>query len=145
MFQIVLREGITGGFVGPTVKQAVEIRGDETGASIVHSNLKPSTKADYTTQVGTLSTEQVQTLVTGIQDQLQQLPVEEPLGSEDIYGLDTSIAFFSDDFQWQNGGPEGCGHGSSSKQPSEEQKQQFQEIVNSLLGLGKQYAIQAQE
>ncbi|RCH78018.1 hypothetical protein CU098_007308, partial [Rhizopus stolonifer] len=51
-FQIVLREGITGGFVGPVIKQAVEINGDPSGVNVMHSTLKPDTKADYNTLSG---------------------------------------------------------------------------------------------
>ncbi|KAI8086080.1 uncharacterized protein BX664DRAFT_334866 [Halteromyces radiatus] len=146
MFQIILREGITGGFVGPTIKQMVEIRGDDTGASIVHANLKPATKTDYTTQTGQLAAEDIKNLTMSLKETLGQLPVEEPIGSEDIYGFDTSIAFFSDDgFQWQNGGPEGCGHQPSSIQASPEQKQAFQALIQSLIKAGQQYALQAQE
>ncbi|KAI8330457.1 hypothetical protein BC941DRAFT_456746 [Chlamydoabsidia padenii] len=145
MFQIVLREGITGGFVGPTIKQVVEIRGDDAGASILHANLKTSSKSDYTTQTGSLAPEQVQTLTRSLKDALAQLPIETPPGSEDIYGLDTSISFMSDDFQWQNGGPEGCGGGISDVQASPEQKQAFQTLVQSLVGTGQQFAVQAQD
>ena len=38
-----------------------------------------------------------------IEAALKGLPVESPPGSEDIYGLDTSIAFLSNDLQWMNG------------------------------------------
>ncbi|ORY99572.1 hypothetical protein BCR42DRAFT_385562 [Absidia repens] len=145
MFHIVLREGITGGFVGPTVKQVVEIHGDDEGATIVHANLKPSSKTDYTTQQGQLSTNEVQTLVNTLVPELGQLPIEEPIGSEDIYGFDTSISFLSGDFKWQNGGPEGCTRNASSVQASPEQKQTFQKLVQTLTRLGQQNAIQSQD
>ncbi|ORX53126.1 hypothetical protein DM01DRAFT_1383747 [Hesseltinella vesiculosa] len=142
MFQIILREGITGGFVGPTLRQMVEIRGDDTGASIVHANLKPESKTEYTSQVGTLAADQVQTLVSSLVEQLKSLPTEHPTGSEDIYGLDTSIGFFSDDFQWQNGGPEGCSHGTSSNKATDQQKQTFGLLAKTLVQLGEQNALQ---
>ncbi|SAM06450.1 hypothetical protein [Absidia glauca] len=145
MFQIVLREGITGGFVGPTVKQVVEIRGDDAGASILHANLKAASKSDYTTQTGSLQSDQVQSLAASLKEALAQLPTEQPPGSEDIYGLDTGISFMSDDFQWQNGGPEGCGSGKSEVQASPEQKRAFQAVVQSLVGTGQQFAVQAQD
>ncbi|CAO3586900.1 unnamed protein product [Absidia cylindrospora] len=144
MFQIVLREGITGGFVGPTVKQAVEIRGDNSGAIISHANLKPSSKTDYVTQVGQLTGDEANALINTLGEQLSQLPTEEPVGSEDIYGFDTSITFLAENFQWQNGGPEGCTRNPSSVQASPEQKQKFQELTQSLINLGQQYAIQSE-
>ncbi|KAI8070484.1 hypothetical protein BC940DRAFT_271220 [Gongronella butleri] len=144
MFQIVLREGITGGFVGPTLKQMVQIQGDDTGASIVHANLKPESKKEYTSQAGSLQADTVQALLTSIKEGLQSLPIEEPIGSEDIYGLDTSIAFFTDDFQWQNGGPEGCSRGVSTKKATDQQKQAFKGLVTQLVQLGQVHALTPQ-
>ncbi|TFY54976.1 hypothetical protein EVJ58_g8542 [Rhodofomes roseus] len=63
---------------------------------------------------------------TGI---LKSIPTEQPPGSEDIYGLDTSIAFGSDDLMWMNGGPAGCGTGRSTVQATEEDKAKFKRAV----------------
>ena len=60
---------------------------------------------------------------------LKELPVELPPGSEDIYGLNTSIMWADDTLQWQNGGPQGCGGGSSEVQATEEQKEKFKRAV----------------
>ena len=68
-------------------------------------------------------------LVTELRDILRSLPTESPPGSEDIYGMDTSIAFGCDDFMWQNGGPQGCGGGQSAVHPTDEQKIQFKRAV----------------
>jgi hypothetical protein len=38
-----------------------------------------------------------------LHSQLKQLPLENPIGSDDIYGRDISLGFFTDEFQWQNG------------------------------------------
>ncbi|KAL1936088.1 hypothetical protein VTP01DRAFT_222 [Rhizomucor pusillus] len=141
-FQLIVREGIAGGFVGPTVKQVVEIRGDGgSGATILYADLKPDSKNDYFTQTGVVSTEQIATLFSTVKEQLQQLPTEEPVGSQDIYGLDTSIMFYTNDFQWRNGGPEGCTGGESSRQPTPEQKQIFAALVDQIRSFGKQYAV----
>lgn len=43
------------------------------------------------------------------------------------------------------GGPEGCGSGKSEVQASPEQKRAFQAVVQSLVGTGQQFAVQAQE
>lgn len=37
------------------IRQAVEIKGDNSGASIMQATLKPESKADYHTQVGGVS------------------------------------------------------------------------------------------
>lgn len=47
--------------------------------------------------------EQLSSLLDTLKQQLQFLPTEEPVGSQDIYGQDISLSFFSDDFQWSNG------------------------------------------
>jgi len=60
---------------------------------------------------------------------LKKLPVESPPGSEDIYGLDISIAWGSDDLMWCNSGPEGCRGSESQVKASEEQKLGFKRAV----------------
>ncbi|KAL9540174.1 hypothetical protein PS6_010884 [Mucor atramentarius] len=142
-FQVVLREGIVGGFAGPTVKQVVDIKGDNNGATVMHATLKPESKNDYHTQSGGASIEELSSLLDTLKQQLQELPTEQPIGSQDIYGQDISLSFFSDDFQWSNGGPEGCSQGESQVQATPEQKEKFKELVNMVKGLGQQYAVTA--
>ncbi|KAL0089234.1 hypothetical protein F4703DRAFT_1926019 [Phycomyces blakesleeanus] len=143
-FQVVLRQGITGGIVGPVTEQVVEIRGDHNTASILHANLQPGSKTDYVTQTGNVSTQELQDALLILRNQLAELPLEEPTGSQDIYGQDVSIGFFSNDFQWQNGGPEGCNQGESSVQATPEQKEKFKALVKLVVGLGEQHALTAQ-
>ncbi|KAL0565743.1 hypothetical protein V5O48_016279 [Marasmius crinis-equi] len=57
------------------------------------------------------------------------LPTEKPPGSQDIYGMNTSIEWRSDDLQWQNGGPDGCEQGTSEEQPSDKEKEKFKRAV----------------
>ena len=61
---------------------------------------------------------------------LKTIPTESPRGSQDIYGLDTSIAWFSDDLEWMNGSPQGCDGGISEVQPTEEEKAKFKRAVD---------------
>jgi hypothetical protein len=71
-----------------------------------------------------------------LRDILKELPTEQPPGSEDIYGMNTSIAWQSEDLQWFNGGPAGCSGGYSSVKASEEHKAKFKRaitIVNELV------------
>lgn len=71
----------------------------------------------------------VDALVGELHGILKSIPTEQPPGSEDIYGLDTSIAWGSEDLMWCNGGPQGCGGGSSQVQPSDEEKAKFARAV----------------
>ncbi|RCH99413.1 hypothetical protein CU097_010172 [Rhizopus azygosporus] len=139
-FQIVLREGIRGGFVGPTTRYAVQIQGDKSGATVTQSTLKPDSRTDYNTMAGGASFEDLANLVQTLKDQLSKLPTEQPPGSEDIYDLDTSIIFACDDFEWCNGG---CAQGQSSVQATEEQKEKFKELVELLKGVGQNFAVSA--
>jgi hypothetical protein len=77
-----------------------------------------------------------ESLVHELQGILKTIPSEHPPGSEDIYGLNTSIAWGSEEVQWQNSAPGGCGHGVSEVQPTKEHKAKFTravEIVNELV------------
>ncbi|KAI8973798.1 hypothetical protein BDF20DRAFT_837696 [Mycotypha africana] len=143
-FQVILREGIVGGFAGPIVNQVVDIKGDSSGAMIMHATLKPDTKADYHTQAGGASAEELSDFLDRLKAQLKELPTEDPVGSEDIYGEDVSLSFFSDEFQWSNGGPEGCTQGESNKKATPEQKEKFKELVKLVKNVGQQYAVTAQ-
>ena len=60
---------------------------------------------------------------------LSTLPTESPPGCEDIYRLDTSIAFQAGELLWMNGGPSGCGTGHSAVQPTAEEKSRFKRAV----------------
>lgn len=80
--------------------------------------------------------EHTASLVEELHGILKTIPTEQPPGSEDIYGLDTSIAWGSDDLEWVNGGPQGCGGGTSIVQPTPEEKGKFKravEIVHELI------------
>lgn len=81
--------------------------------------------------------ESTEALVEELHSILKAIPTESPPGSEDIYGLDTSIAFGSADLEWQNGGPRGCGGGESFVKATDEDKAKFKravEIVTQLVG-----------
>ncbi|ORY91315.1 hypothetical protein BCR43DRAFT_498887 [Syncephalastrum racemosum] len=143
-YNLRLIEGITGGFAPPTMRASIMIakEGDQA-ASIEQHNLKPHTSNDYVSTRGIISDEDLAQQMRDIEAVLKGLPVESPSGSEDIYGLDTSIAFLSDDLQWMNGGPGGCaqGHGESAVQATEEQKNAFASIVDKVKSLGQAFAV----
>lgn len=77
----------------------------------------------------------VNVLVEELYSILKELPTEVPGGSEDIYGLDTSILWESDDLVWWNGGPEGCEGAKSSVRPTAEQKTMFKRAVDIVMSM----------
>ncbi|KAG5349665.1 hypothetical protein C0989_002469 [Termitomyces sp. Mn162] len=129
--------GITGGFAPPT-------------PDYIYTLTKPSNATNLlvTSAVRHAGSPQLQdalprslpaadydALIDELHSILKELPMESPPGSEDIYGLDTSIAWGSDDLEWCNGGPQGCGGGTSEVQATDEQKAKFRravDIVNEL-------------
>jgi hypothetical protein len=92
-------------------------------------NLQPVNAApkhlDFTGSAGSEHT----ALIDELHSILKSIPTESPPGSEDIYGLDTSIVWGSDDLVWQNGGPQGCVGGTSDVQPTEEDRVKFKRAV----------------
>jgi len=142
-FALRLQHGITGGFAPPT-------------PSAIYSLVKPATQTLITIdsavrQDGTpnlvsdaspksLSSSDADKLVDELHGILKTIPTESPPGSQDIYGMDTSIFWGSEDLQWCNGGPQGCNGSDSSVQATAEDKAKFKravEIVNQLVKTAK--------
>jgi hypothetical protein len=130
--------GITGGFAPPT-PSAIHVltRAKAQPEFVVTSAVRP----DGTPHLVDAAPKKILAdphtlLIDELYSILKEIPTESPSGSQDIYGLDTSIAWGSEDLVWCNGGPAGCGGGISETQASEEDKKKFQravEIVNELL------------
>ena len=94
-----------------------------------HSLLDPAVKS--------LPAEDATSLVNELHEILKELPTEQPPGSEDIYGLNTSIMWEDKVVKWHNGGPQGCGGGPSMVQATDEHKKKFIRavaIVDELVG-----------
>ncbi|KAH7337857.1 hypothetical protein B0J17DRAFT_573228 [Rhizoctonia solani] len=144
-FYLRLQHGIVGGFAPPTPNAIHQLsRGeDDPNSLFVQSMIRPE---------GTPSLQEnppkglaigdpshgANALIDELHSILKEIPTEQPPGSEDIYGMNTSIMWGSDDLEWANGGPQGCGGGTSFVQPTEEQKAKFKravEIVNQLTQL----------
>ena len=68
-------------------------------------------------------------LVDELHNILKTLPTEKPPGSQDIYGMDTSISWGSQDLEWHNGGPAGTTGGISTVQATDEEKVKFKRAV----------------
>ncbi|RUS18468.1 hypothetical protein BC937DRAFT_88738 [Endogone sp. FLAS-F59071] len=104
----------------PCDRALVEIKSDDNGAIVTFNKYKGS-KVTSSLQ-GNLSrccffplgidinglvitSEEVRSFVSSLENELRNLPTEQPKGSEDIYGLSKSISFRSGDFHWENGKP----------------------------------------
>ncbi|KAK2460733.1 hypothetical protein APHAL10511_007203 [Amanita phalloides] len=153
-FSVRLQHGIKGGFAPPTPNAIHTIDLDTNDLSAlsaeqhhvlrVNSHIRQDGTADI--QGGHPKT---LTIPHGSDDEnaihelhalLKDLPTEFPPGAEDIYGLDTSIAWGSENLRWQNGGPEGCGSGQSAVKADDDHKVKFKravEIVNGLVNKAK--------
>jgi len=134
-----LQNGISGGFAPPTPSAIYTITRPLNHTTLaVGSAVRPDGTASLQDAAPkSLSVQEGDPLVEELHGILKTIPTESPPGSEDIYGLDTSIAWGSDDLQWCNGGPSGCGGGTSTIKASEEDKAKFRravEIVNELVG-----------
>jgi len=126
-----LQKGITGGFAPPTPSAVYTV---DANPSQSLYKVTTAVRADGTPTLGdavpkTLATSKGDALVEELYGILKSIPTEFPPGSEDIYHEDTSIAFSSNDFQWWNGGPQGCGGGESQVQPTEDDKAKFKRAV----------------
>ncbi|PCH37594.1 hypothetical protein WOLCODRAFT_140954 [Wolfiporia cocos MD-104 SS10] len=139
-FSLRLQHGITGGFAPPTPSAIYTITATPTQpalsiSSAVRADGTPSLQDGIVTSLAV--DEQTRTLLDELHGILTTIPTEYPPGSEDIYGLDTSIAYGSEDLMWMNGGPQGCGGGVSETQATPEDKAKFKravEIVTQLVG-----------
>ncbi|CAE6433244.1 unnamed protein product [Rhizoctonia solani] len=146
-FVVRLQHGIVGGFAPPTPNAIHQLArsSDNPGSLFIQSMVRPEgtpslkEHAPKNLPIDDPSHES-NALIDELHSILKQIPTEQPPGSEDIYGLNTSIMWGSDDLEWVNGGPQGCGGGTSEVQPTEEQKAKFKravEIVNELTKLEK--------
>ncbi|KAJ7594122.1 hypothetical protein C8J56DRAFT_1012477 [Mycena floridula] len=133
-----LQKGITGGFAPPRPSEIHSITRTQGSDTVsVESAVRP----DGTPQLQSagprsFKSEDHTSLIEELHDILKSIPTESPPGSEDIYGMDTSIFWGSEDLQWCNGGPQGCGGGNSMVKATDEDKVKFKravEIVETLV------------
>jgi len=125
-----LPPGITGGFAPPepeAVKSVTYAPGKNT--------LQITSSSSDSTQRSAEKDSSVDALVEELQSILRTIPPGDPQGGGDIYGLNTSIMWGSDDFEWSNG----FSQGFSSVQATDEEKARFKralEITNALVAKG---------
>jgi len=128
--------GISGGFAPPdpaAVKSKAVTYAADTGNLQITSSSSGSLAPANVQKDGAADA-----LIEELQSILKSIPTEHPPGSEDIYGLNTSIMWGSDEFVWRNSGQEGCG-GYSSVQATDEHKAKFRralEIADALVAKG---------
>ncbi|KAG8811310.1 hypothetical protein FRC19_003994 [Serendipita sp. 401] len=145
-FYIRLTHGITGGIVpaNPTSVQTLtsSIAGGQ-GSILFQRTTRKHEEAklpDEPTAQATLPSSthtKVDDLIEELEGILKEIPTESPPGSKDIYGMDIGLMFGSDDLQWMNGGPAGCGSGWSENEPTEDQVEKFKRAVEIVEELGK--------
>ncbi|CUA69307.1 hypothetical protein RSOLAG22IIIB_08431 [Rhizoctonia solani] len=146
-FLVRLQHGITGGFVPATPNAIHQLTrsSDTPGSLFIESMVRPEGTRDLQPHppkdlaIGD-SSHGSNALVEELHSILKTIPTEKPPGSEDIYGLDTSIMWMSDDLEWVNTAPQGCVGGGSEVKPTEEQIAKFKravEIVDELTKLEK--------
>ncbi|KIK52975.1 hypothetical protein GYMLUDRAFT_77635 [Collybiopsis luxurians FD-317 M1] len=155
-YSLRFQKGITGGIILPLPSLVATITRPKNSDIL---NIAVASRVDGTPDLGNFvpktlgqgaqvklpgsdTTESAEALMDELYRTLKELPTEQPPGSEDIYGLDTSIFWGSSDFQWFNGGESGVSGfpGSSSVQATPAQKAQFKravEIVKSLVDEAK--------
>jgi len=131
-FFVRLEKGITGGFAPPNRSAVHSLTRSSDAPKVM--KVSSAVRDSGTPHLNALGDREIlvddhAALVDELQGILAALPVESPPGSEDIYGLDTSIAFGSDELEWHNGGPQGCGGGNSVKKATPEEKEQFKRAV----------------
>jgi len=139
-YSLRLQHGIAGGFAPPTPSAIYTVTAAQNQP---HLNITAAVQPlgtpslqDAAIKSLPITDTEASTLVDELHGILKSIPTEFPPGSEDIYGMDTSIAWGSEDLQWFNGGPQGCGGGRSDMQANEEEKAKFKravEIVNKLV------------
>ncbi|KAF7296809.1 hypothetical protein MIND_00911900 [Mycena indigotica] len=131
-YYVRLQHGIAGGFAPPTPDSVYTIARSDGIASLA---ITAAVRPDGTPELQEAAPKSLAlddasgTLVDELHSILRSIPTESPPGSEDIYGLDTSIFWGSDDLEWYNGGPQGCGGGFSEVKATEEDKTKFKRAV----------------
>ncbi|KAH7409181.1 hypothetical protein BKA64DRAFT_389473 [Cadophora sp. MPI-SDFR-AT-0126] len=134
-FSIRLQVGITGGFAPPSPSAIHTITRSPSSPtmSITSQQRLPGSHDLQPLPTKTIPVQNYVEQIDQIYNVLKELPVDDPPGSEDIYGLDTGVTWSGNGLQWSNGGPEGCGSDFSNVQVGREETERFQEVVKLIL------------
>ncbi|THV08012.1 hypothetical protein K435DRAFT_709274 [Dendrothele bispora CBS 962.96] len=130
-YSLRLQKGITGGFAPPTSNAIMTVtRPKDADTLNITSAVRPEGTPSLQDAVPkSVKQDDHAALVDELHEILKSIPTEQPPGSEDIYGMDISIAWGSEDLMWCNGGPQGCGGGTSSVKASDDDKAKFKRAV----------------
>ena len=135
--EISLADGIAGGVVGQTDAGVRVSLGGTAKAGFGVGLKRTVTDAEGRWEemlAGTISPEETAALVDAIAG-LWKLPVEDPKGGEDVYGLATMVQVRVNQadglHEWKNSFPNGCtpGAGPSQVKPTDEEKKVFRAVV----------------
>jgi hypothetical protein len=118
-----LPSGITGGFAPPEPKAVKSV-----AYTAKTNTLQITSSASGLAQTEVQKDHTVDALVKELQSILKSIPSGDPQSGEDIYGLDTSIAWGSDELEWRNVNSGGCG-GTGSVQVTDEHKKKFKRAL----------------
>ncbi|KAF4949174.1 hypothetical protein FGADI_9091 [Fusarium gaditjirri] len=121
-FRIQLQKGITGGFAPPSPSLIIQIvTGDDDSVQVDLTQLFGGNERK-------IAAADNEALIDELYGILKEIAMGSPAGREDIYGLETGIAWMSEDLQWTNGNNV-HGYGISSVQPSPEEKKKFERAI----------------
>ncbi|KAF9043580.1 hypothetical protein BDZ89DRAFT_1034436 [Hymenopellis radicata] len=127
-YSLRLQKGITGGFAPPTPNAIITV------TRPLNQNTLNITSA--VREIGTKglaaavpkSIPHPEELADELHSILKELPTEQPPGSQDIYGLDISIAWGSDDLMWCNGGRKAAAEAKAPPRPLMSRRQSSREL-----------------
>lgn len=130
--QIQVVTGVTGGFIAavPSKTVIIDYNGSTAKVTKYVKSSDPSAVDGYLQSTSNqINATEIQTLMIECQNVLRSLPKEEPTGCQDIYKMDVSVIYNSDDFNWQNTPNQGCNIQESLVKPTEEQAKLFKALV----------------
>ena len=135
-----LVRGVVGGIVPARVRFTAGLYEDGASCAVVVADFEGGGSAPLEGTVAPRSL--LDTLLSSL-DRMGafDLPVEVPPGSEDLYGMDTSLWLSDGRRRWHNGAPSGCVHGRSEVRPSDAQRQAFAAIVERILAFVDERAV----
>ncbi|HZL04214.1 MAG TPA: WD40 repeat domain-containing protein, partial [Coriobacteriia bacterium] len=131
-----LQKGVVGGFAGPNVKLVIDAYAEGEACAIVWHNIWATAP-----RCAVCDRAEFDALLDWLGDLgVWSLPVEDPTGGEDVYGMDTSLWLSDGQRIWHNGAPSGCVHRRSRVQPSEGERERFAAAVERIVAFANERA-----
>jgi hypothetical protein len=127
-----LVRGVVGGIVQARVRFTAGMYEDRAACAVVVADFEEGGSAPLRGTVAPRSV--LDTLLESLNRVgAWELPVEVPPGSEDLYGMDTSLWLSDGLRRWHNAAPSGCVHGRSEARSTEAQRAAFAAVVERIL------------